>query len=409
MRLCCTASGAERRALIGTRVFQEFQGRGRLLHAIAWGALLLADFTGCRKPDEAGQEAKEAPPATPAVVSAGQTGSVHVDHPNQFALVGAAVREVYRTLNATGSVNPDVSRELPVLSLANGRVVNLRVRLGDTVRKGQPIMDVQSPDISAAFGNYIRAVNDEHLTRITLERDRGLYDKGAIAQTQLEIAQNAEQDAQALLTASEQQLRILGVDKNRPSDTVTLYAPTSGIVISQNATAAAAAGVTYAGATGSLTIADLSHVWVICDVYENDLASVHLGDEAEIRLSAYPGKVLKGTVGDIGALLDPSLRTAKVRIQVPNPGGLMRLGMFATATFQSAKQSAVVAVPSDAVLHLHDRAFVFTPADASGSFRTAEVATGRGLPGNLVEVTSGLQAGQQVVANALELQNTVAQ
>lgn len=372
-------------------------------------AVLAGGLAGCHKQDAAAREAKEAPPATPAVVVTGQAGSIHVDHPNQFPLVAAAMREVYRTLNATGSVNPDISRELPVLSLANGRVVNLRVRLGDAVRKGQPIMDVQSPDISAAFGNYIRAVNDEHLARVTLERDKGLYDKGAIAQTQLEIAENAEGDAQAMLTATEQQLRILGVDKSHPSDTVTIYAPTSGVVITQNATAAAAAGVTYAGAAGSLIIADLSHVWVVCDVYENDLSSVHLGDEAEIRLSAYPGKVLKGTVGDIGAILDPSIRTAKVRIQVPNQNGMLRLGMFATATFQSARQSTVVAAPADAILHLHDRSFVFAPLGSSGDFRTVEVATGRVLPGNLVEITSGLQAGQQVVANALELQNTVAQ
>ncbi len=412
MRLCPTAGGAEGRVLMVNRVFQGFHGRGRLPHAAAWGVLLcllVAGTAGCHKQDEAGREAKETPPAMTAVVATGQTATVRVDHPNQYPLVAAAVRQVYRTLNTTGSVNPDVSRELPVLSLANGRVVNLRVRLGDTVRKGQPIMDVQSPDISAAFGNYIKAVNDEHLARITLERDKGLYDKGAIAQTQLEIAENAEGDAQALLTASEQQLRILGVDKNHPSDTVTIYAPTSGVVITQNATAAAAAGITYAGAAGSLIIADLSHVWVICDVYENDLASVHLGDEAEVRLSAYPGKVLKGTIGDIGAILDPSIRTAKVRIQVPNADGLMRLGMFATATFQSAKQSAVVAIPTDAVLHLQDRALVFTPVDANGAFRTAAVVTGRDLPGSLVEITSGLQAGQQVVANALELQNTVAQ
>ncbi len=370
---------------------------------------MAVSLAGCHKQDEAGREAQEAPPAPPTSVASGQSGTVQVDHPNQFPLVAATVRNVYRTLDATGSVNPDVSRELPVLSLANGRVLNLRVRLGDTVRKGQPIMDVQSPDISAAFGNYIKAVNDEHLARITLDRDKGLYDKGAIPQTQLELAENGEQDAQALLTASEQQLRILGVDKNHPGDTVTIDAPTSGVVITQNATAAAAAGVSYAGSAGSLIIADLSHVWIICDVYENDLASVHLGDQADIRLSAYPGKVLQGTVGDIGAILDPSIRTAKVRIQVPNPQGLMRLGMFATATFQSAKQSAVIAIPSDAVLHLQDRAFVFTPANANGAFRTAGVVTGRSLPGNFVEITSGLQAGQQIVANALELQNTVTQ
>ena len=373
------------------------------------GGLVCLLFIGCRKQDEAGREAKEAPPAAPATVPTGSTGLVKVDQPSQFPLISAVTRQMFSTLNATGSVNPDISRELPVLSLANGRVVAMRVRLGDTVRKGQPIMDVQSNDVAVAFQTYVKAVNDEHLARITLERDKGLFDKGAIAQTQLEAAQTAEDDARTDLKASEQQLRILGVNKDAPGDSVTIYAPTSGVVISQNATAAGAAGITYAGANGSLTIADLSHVWVICDVYENDLASVHLGEEAEIRLAAYPDRVLKGTIGDIGAILDPSIRTAKVRIQVPNPGNLLRLGMFATVTFQSAKQAPVVAIPSDAVLHLHDRAFVFEPVDTAGNFHTAEVKTGRPLPGNLVEVVAGLSLGQQVVANALELQNTAAQ
>lgn len=392
-----------------TKSLEQGWGRTvRTMHGAAVLWLVVVALNGCRRQDEAAREAKEAPPANPGVVATGNTGLVKVDQPQQFPLAGAVLRTAVRTLNVTGTVTPDVSRELPVLSLANGRVLGLRVRLGDMVRKGQPVMEVQSPDVAAAFGNYIKAVNDEHLTKITLDRDRGLFEKGAIAQTQLDVAENGEQDAQAMLRASEQQLRILGVDKNRPGDTVTIHAPISGVVIAQNATAAGAAGVTYAGASGSLTIADLSHVWVICDVYENDLASVHLGDQAEVRLSAFPGKVLHGTVGDIGAILDPAIRTAKVRVQVPNPDGDLRLGMFATATFQQARAGAVVAVPSDAVLHLHDRAFVFEPSEAPGSFRTVEITTGRTLDGNLVEVLTGLGAGQQVVAHALELQNAAA-
>jgi cobalt-zinc-cadmium efflux system membrane fusion protein len=181
------------------------------------------------------------------------------------------------------------------------------------------------------------------------------------------------------------------------------------VVISQNVTAAGAAGITYAGAQGSLTIADLSHVWVICDVYENDLATVRLGEHAEIRINAFPGKVFSGTISDIGATLDPGLRTAKVRIQVPNPGNELRLGMFATATLLASHAENAVTVPGNAVLHLHDLAFVFEPTVGGGGFRRVEVRTGRVLAGNAVEVLSGLNAGQQVVANALDLQNTADQ
>ncbi len=384
-------------------------GSQRGLTAVALCCVLCLVLAGCKKQEETDREAKEAPPSAPAVVATGGSDVVRVDKPEQFPLIAATSRDTFSSVIATGSVTPDVSRELPVLSLANGRVVSLFVKLGDTVHKGQAIMTVQSPDVATAFDTYVKAVNDEHLTKVTLDRDKLLYGKGAIPQTQLEAAQDGEDDAIADLKAAEQQLRILGVDRNHPSDTVTIYAPTSGVVVTQNTTAAAAAGVTYAGATGSLIIADLSHVWIICDVYENDLAQIHMGEQAEIHLAAYPDKVLKGTIGDIGAVLDPTIRTAKVRIQVPNPGGIMRLGMFANATFEGSKPITVAAIPADAVLHLHDRAFVFEPADNSGTFRTVEIKTGKTVSGNLIEVLSGLNPGQQVVANALELQNTAAQ
>jgi cobalt-zinc-cadmium efflux system membrane fusion protein len=157
------------------------------------------------------------------------------------------MRSVVGAINVTGTVSPDVSREIPVLSLANGRVVALHVGLGNTVHKGELVMEVQSPDVSTAFDAYLKAVNDERLTKVTLDRDTLLYNKGAISQGQLQAAQNADDDAKTDLTATEQQLRILGVDRNHPSENVRIYAPASGVIISQNVTAAGAAGITYAG------------------------------------------------------------------------------------------------------------------------------------------------------------------
>jgi len=263
--------------------------------------------------------------------------------------------------------------------------------------------------VTNAFDAYLKAVNDEHLTAVTLERDKLLYDKGAIAKSQLEIAQTGDDDAKADLKAAEQQLAIFGVDKNHPGDTVKVYAPATGVVISQNVTAAGAAGITYAGNTGSLTIADLSHVWVICDVYENDLANVHMGQHGDIQLNAFPGKKFSGTVSDIGAVLDPSIRTAKVRFQVENPGGLLRIGMFATATLLGSQAADEAVLPSSAILQLHDRSYVFLPTGQSGMFRRVQVKTGRTLDNNSVEILNGVNVGQQVVSNALDLQNTADQ
>ena len=348
-----------------------------------------------------------APPQS-QVVATGDMSLVTVDKPSLFPLVAADEVQVPNLLTVTGSVNPDVSREIPVLSLANGRVTALRVGLGDYVRKGQPVMDVQSPDVSTAFNGYLKAVNDEHLTNVTLTRDKLLYDKGAIPHSQLEGAQDGEDDAKADLNAAAQQLRILGVDKDHPSEIVHIAAPASGVIIAQNVTNSGAAGITYAGNTGSLLIADLSHVWVIVDVYENDLAQVHLGQHADIHLSAFPGRTFSGTISDIGAVLDPSLRTAKVRIQVQNPDNLLRLGMFATATIVSASPHAATAVPATAVLQLHDRSSVFVPGENS-NFRRVVVTTGRTLDDGRIVVLSGIAPGQQVVANALSLQNTADQ
>ena len=376
--------------------------------ALLCAAACLAVLGGCHR-NEAKQEAAEAPPSTPQVIDVGSGNAVHVDAPSLFPLVVAGQRSSYATLNATGSVQPDVSREVPVLSIANGRVTALHVGLGQTVRKGQLVMDVQSPDVTQAFLSYQTALANEQLAKTTLTRDQLLYDKGAIAQSLLQIAENGEADARAAQHAAEQQLRILGVDKDHPSDTVHVYAPISGIVVAQNTTAAGAAGINFAGAAGSFTIADLSHVWVVCDVFENDLRTVRLGESADIRLSAYPDKVRTGTISDIGSILDPSIRTAKVRIQVQNPDNLLRIGMFATATFRGTAAHTALTLPGGAILHLHDADFVYVPAGQPGNYRRVAVRTGQTLPDGAVEVLAGISPGQQVVSNALELQNTAGQ
>jgi cobalt-zinc-cadmium efflux system membrane fusion protein len=359
---------------------------------------------GCEKKSD---PAAEAPP--PASVEHEDTVNlIHVDRPGRFPLVAAAAYQAASTLNVTGAVYPDVSREIPIVSIASGRVVAIHVRLGDYVRKGQLVMEVQSTDVSGAFDQYLKAVNDEHLAKTQLERAKILYDKGAIAKSQLEIAQAGEDDAKADLVAAEEQLHVLGIDKDHPGATVKVYSPASGFIIQQNVTEAAAAGVALSGSSTAFTIADLSHVWIVCDVYENDIASVHVGQTADIRLNAYPGRVFTGTISDIGAILDPALRTGKVRIQVDNPGYLMRIGMFATATFHGRKLETHTAVPAAAVLHLHDRDWVYVPA-AGGAFSRLGVQAGVMLPGGQQEIETGLAPGQQVVANALELQNSTEQ
>jgi membrane fusion protein, heavy metal efflux system len=345
-----------------------------------------------------------APPAAQSS-TAGDMSLVTVDKPDQFPLVQAEQIEAAAKLDVTGSVNPDIAREVPVISLASGRVVDIRARLDDNVKKGQLLLRVQSPDITNAFDVYLKAVNDEQLTNKAYVRTKDLYEHGAISLSGLEQAEDSEKDNQADLTAAEEQLKTLGIDKHDPHSIVPVYAPISGVIIAQNVTYAAAAGVTFSGSSTAFTIADLSVVWIICDVYENDIPKIQLGQPAQIRLNAYPGRVLTGHISDIGPILDPSIRTAKVRIEVPNPG-ILRLGMFVTATFESKTKQVHAVVPASSVLHLHDREWVFVPAGGN-SFRRVEVHAGDMLPGGKQDLLSGVSVGQQVVSNVLQLEAAV--
>ena len=329
-----------------------------------------------------------------------------VDHPERFQLAQAAEHLSSPQLKVTGTVNPDISRTVPVISLATGRVVEIDARLGDIVKKGQLLLKVQSADISGAFSDYQKAQADEELSRTQLERAKLLYDKGAISQNDLQMAQNAENKAKVDVDTTAEKLRVLG-NKNldRPSGLVEIRAPISGVITDQQVTNAA--GVPGLGSPNPFTISDLSYVWILCDVYENDLASVRLGDKADIRLNAYPNQVFTGTVSNIGPILDPNIRTAKVRIEMANPG-LMRPGMFVSATFHGKEKEKRAAVPASAILHLHDRDWVYVPVK-NNQFRRTQVVSGDTLPGGMQEIISGLAPDQQVVANALEFQNTAEQ
>lgn len=348
-----------------------------------------------------GNTAAEAPPPT-QVVQETDGSVVQVDHPEQFPVVAAVEHDAAPELVVTGVVNPDVTRTVPVVTLASGRVVDILARLGDTVQKGQVLLRIRSDDVSVGYADFHKAVADETLARRQMERAKDLYAHGAIPQADLETAQDAEADAQATLDTATRHLRLLGADPNHPTGIVDITAPVSGVITDEQVTNGSSI---QSYSANPFTISDLSQVWVVCDVYENDLPIVHLGETADIRLNAYSQKVLKGTISNISEILDPNLRTAKVRIEVKN-SGLMRIGMFASATFHGLKKQAHAAVPADAILHLHDRDWVFVP-QGNNQFRRVEVVSGDTLPNKMQEILSGLTPGQKVVADALTLQNTM--
>jgi cobalt-zinc-cadmium efflux system membrane fusion protein len=367
--------------------------------ALALAALLSLTLSGCK-----GKDKGDGAPPPAKVIQVADMNVVTIDPGDvaKFPLTSADKIESASELTATGTVFPDISREVPVISLANGRVVDIKARLDDNVKKGQLLLKVQSPDITAAFDAYLKAANDEQLASKAYVRAEDLFKHGAVSQAMLEQAEDSEKDAKADLTAAEEQLKTLGVDKSHPSSVVNVYSPISGVIVAQNVTNAAAAGVNLSGSATAFTIADLSTVWIVCDVYENDIPKLQLGQEANFKLNSYPDRPLTGRISDIGPILDPSLRTAKVRIEVRNPG-FLKLGMFGSATFAGKTRETHAVVPAEAVLHLHDRDWVFLPAGGN-QFKRLEVHAGKMIDSTRQEILSGLQPGQQVVANALLLE-----
>ena len=374
----------------------EWSWRPRLAMVVVLAALVSG--AGCSK--ETPAAASKAPVTVdPDVFS--------VEDPQLYKTSKAETRALPTELTANGTVTPDVTRTIHVTSLGGGRVVDLKVKLGDTVTKGQTLLVISSPDLAAAMADYRKAVADEVLSRKALERAQLLYDKGAIAAKDLEMAQDLDDKAKVDVSTAEQHVRVLGADPARPSPLIDLRAPVAGTIVEQNV--AGFEGVKSLDNTPNLfTIADLNEVWVVCDVFENDLGDVHLGDSAEIKLNAFGERVFRGTVVDISRVLDPNTRAAKVRIVLANGDGALRPGMFAVAKFRSRKVTDRVVVPATAIMRLHDKDWVFRK-EGGNKFRRVVVQADGLAPDGMQEIRDGVKAGEEVVAKALEFSTEVAE
>jgi len=329
------------------------------------------------------------------------------DHPELFKTAKVETRSLPLEVSANGVIAPDVNRTIHVTSLGSGRVIDLKVKLGDNVKKGQTLLVISSPDLSSAFSDYEKAKADETLSRKALDRAQMLYDRGAIAAKDLETAQDVEDKAKVDMQTAEHRVQILGADPSHPSPLIELKAPETGTIVEQNVSGFE--GVKSLDNTPNLfTIANLGEVWAVCDVFENDLGEVHVGDTGEIRLNAFPDRIFHGRVADISRVLDANTRSAKVRIVLPNGDGALRPGMFAVAKFHSREQNDRLVVPSTAIIRLHDQDWVFRKEN-NKQFRKIAVNADGLAPDGAQEIRRGLRSGDEVVTNALEFSTEVAE
>lgn len=350
---------------------------------------------------------KETPAATNKAPVTIDPDAFDTEHPELFKTAKAETQSLATEVRANGTILPDVNRTIHVTSLGSGRVIDLKVKLGDNVKKGQTLLVISSPDLAAAMGDYQKAKADEVLSHKALERAQMLSDRGAIAAKDLEAAQDAEDKAKVDVETAQHRVQVLGADPAHPGALIEMKAPVSGTIVEQNV--AGFEGVKSLDNTPNLfTIADLGEVWVVCDVFENDLGEVHLGDTAEIRLNAFPERAFHGKVADISRVLDPNTRSAKVRIVLGNSDGALRPGMFAVAKFRSRRLVERVVVPATAIMRLHDKDWIFRK-EGDKRFRKVEIQADGLAPDGMQEIRDGVKAGEEVVTNALEFSTEVAE
>lgn len=336
-----------------------------------------------------------------------------------LGLEAAQLRTVLQTIQTTGVVGPNETRVAHIRPLARGRVEKVYVRLGDRVRAGQPLLGYDTIELGELVGEYLSAVAalenanaEADVTKRSLERAQNLVELGAVARAEYE-RRNAEY-RKALASINSQKAEIARVEEklhrfglteadleelktqthrqyHREASHSVLRAPFDGIVIKYDV----AEGEVVETDRELFTIADLSTVWVQADVYEKDIASIHEGQQVTVLLDAYPGESFIGKITYVSDFLDPKTRAAKVRCEVPNPDGRLKLEMFATIHIPTPRGREAVMIPAVAVQRIDDRSVVFVKVGDT-RFQRRDIQLGTQSDG-WVEVKSGVKAGESVV------------
>lgn len=353
------------------------------------------------KPEPQNQPAATA--GAPAADKLALSNEVRKRNPIETAQVARA--RLARDVEVVGSVGFDPDHYAQVGPLIAGRIVSLRASVGDSVKPGQVLAEIESAEVGQAQGAYLSAKATSRAAQTNLRRETELLRDRATSERNQEVAVAQAVTEQAQLTAALQRLLALGLrnediraleaGKNSPGR-VPLVAAIGGTVIKREVTL----GEAVQPATDAFTVADLAHLWVLLDLFEKDLGAVNVGQGAELRTEAYPGRVFKARVKYVGQVIDEKTRTAPVRIEFENEQGLLRPGQFVTATLRGDKervQSEVIAVPRKAVLMVEGKPVAFV-AEPDGTFRRRAVELGAS-GGGMVEVRLGLEAGERVAVD----------
>ncbi|MGH9452642.1 MAG: efflux RND transporter periplasmic adaptor subunit [Terriglobia bacterium] len=373
----------------------RLHGRGIALLGLATCLALTALDSGCSRQGAASASAAKSNEASPA-----STDFVLPANPRGVTIVQVKSERLPDYLQIAARIQADPTRVVRVYAPVSGRLISVEVRPAERVRQGQTLATVASSDVATARQAYQQAVADDTVKKQALARSQALYEHRAIAQKDYEQAQADFQMSAAALESARERLELLNVGTDGSSDQLIVKSPRSGVVISLGA-AAGEFSKSLDNSDPLCTIADLTTVWAVGEVYEKDLASIRVGEAADVKLDAYPGQTWRGRITAVASVMDPTTRTLSVRVVLANPGLELKPDMFAAIRLVRDVRRFVLA-PSAAVLREGTSDYVFVQK-SPGRFARRLVTLGQDTEGNQVEITSGLAAGDTIVVEGADL------
>jgi cobalt-zinc-cadmium efflux system membrane fusion protein len=370
-------------------------GRAPAALCLCLGILL----PGCRKTN-----ANQAPAQSATGSSASSAENV-VRGTSGIATITVQPTDIPAYLEVPAQIQADPTRVVHVFAPAGGRITEMKVRPWDRVEKGQPLAILESSDLAHAVADYHKALIDDRVKQKELERATYLFAHNAISQKDLQQAQGDAQMAAAELEAAREQLQVFGMNPDNAGAQLRVVAPRSGVVLDTGAAQGEYSNALSA-AQPLCTIADLSTVWAVGDIYEKDLTAARLGEPARVTLDAYPGQTWNGHVSAVSDAIDPNTRTLRVRVALANRGTRLKPAMFGSIRLLRSTDKGIV-LPSTAVIREGSMAFVYV-AEGNGRFQRRSVTPGRTL-GESLEIESGIRAGDTVVTQGALLLREAAQ
>lgn len=335
-------------------------------------------------------------PATPETSSPAPISqdTVYVpSDPRGIQTAVAQLKQVPVTVELAGRIEPDPTSVIPVFPPVGGRVIRVDARPGEAVERGQTLAELESSDVTSARMDYQRALTDAKVKEQERLRSADLLAKGAIAEKDEQQAEADAQMAAAEVVRTLDRLRVLGVDPAGLTNEFKLLSPRAGVILDVGASPGEFSKSLDAP-KALCTIADLSSVWAVGDIYEKDIEGLKVGQQAEITVSAYSGKKWTGRVAAIADALDPVTRTLSMRVVLPNPGRLLKPEMFATIQLVRSTSPAVL-IPASGVIREGMSSYVYVQRKASEFEKRA--VTLRPTEGDQIEVQSGVKPGETVV------------